>query len=111
MNSVRSSRSAKPLDSSTTVTRSGSLGLVELHEPLGEQPPRLQQPGAQPGQPQPLGPQLLLHRGELLALGVEAGLQLLPGAPASTVMSPCEPVDPVRERADVAWSARARARL
>ena len=57
--------------------RVGRVGLVELDQAVGERAADDQQPGAQAGQPRALLAQLALDDGELGALGVEAGLQLL----------------------------------
>ena len=55
----------------------GLVGLVEVQQALGQRAADHDQAGLQAGQAGALLPQLALHRGELLALGVQGRLQLL----------------------------------
>ena len=91
-NSPRSSRSAKPLAFRIDGDQVGLVGLVELDEPRGEQPPRHDQARPQAHQPGALGAQVGLGaRPSSRALGVEVGLDALLAALQRRRCAPCRP--------------------
>ena len=89
MNSLRSSRSAKPSEFRIDGDEVGLAGLVDLDEADAQHRARLVEALAQAHEPRALGAQVGLQALELGALGVEVDLDDAAGAPAASPILPC----------------------